>query len=164
VTTPDKQRSAAPGNLDPVMSNRFQLAIDGVPIGWFMEVSGLEMVVEVESFPEGGQNGFVHKFPGRTTWPNLVFKRGITQDDNLMAWVRKSSGEGFAASKNKLARPTGAVSIIDHQGHTLRSWSLISPFPVRWTGPRLSANEFVALNEEVEVAHHGFTTSTTASW
>lgn len=170
MTTPNRSRGAGQriasqaGELDPVMSNRFQLTIEGLAIGWFMEVSGLQMDIEVESFAEGGQNGYVHKFPGRTTWPNLVFKRGVTKDDNLMKWVRQSSGDGFAAKKNKLNRPTGAVSIIDHQGHTLRSWSLIEPFPVKWTGPTLSANEFSAQTESVEVAHHGFTTVTTKTW
>lgn len=146
--------------IDPVLSTRFQLTIDGLAIGWFMEVSGLEMTVAVEEFAEGGQNGFVHKLPGRTSWPNLVFKRGITVDDNLMQWVRDSSGEGFAAKNSKLERRTGVVAILDHVGKPLRSWSLISPFPVRWTGPRFSATDAAsALTEEVEVAHHGFTTS-----
>lgn len=150
--------------VDPLLSHRFELTVDGVQIGWFLEVTGLEMTVETESYAEGGQNGFVHKFPGRTTWPNLVLKRGVTKDDNLMLWVRKSSGEGFAAAGSKLARPTGAVSVVDHQGKVLRTWSLIDPFPVKWTGPRLSAADASPLTEEVEVAHHGFTTKTTSSW
>lgn len=151
-------------HVDPVLSDRFQLKIDTITIGYFLEVSGLEVTVDVEKYEEGGENGFVHKFPGRMTWPNLVFKRGVTDDDALMQWVRESSGEGFAANKNVLQRPTGAVSIVDHQGLALRSWSLIAPFPVRWTGPRLSAKDSTALEEEVEVAHHGFTTISKKKW
>jgi phage tail-like protein len=151
-------------HVDPVLSDRFQLKIDTLTIGYFLEVSGLEVTVDVEKYEEGGENGFVHKFPGRMTWPNLVFKRGVTDDDALMQWVRESSGEGFAANKNVLRRPTGAVSIVDHQGLSLRSWSLIAPFPVRWTGPRLSAKDSSALEEEVEVAHHGFTTISKKKW
>lgn len=154
---------AAPLGGEPPLSNRFQLMVDGVEIGVFLEVTGLELHVGVEEFAEGGQNGYVHKFPGRMSWPNLVFRRGITQSDALFDWVGRSSGEGFAAGGSKLARTTGAVSLVGDDGKPLRSWSLIEPFPVRWTGPRLSAKDSAALEEEVEVAHHGFKAKTFAS-
>ena len=148
---------------EPPVSHLFTLEIDGVDIGVFSEVSGLELHVGVEEYAEGGQNGFVHKLPGRITWPNLVFKRGLTDSDALFAWVGRSSGEGFAAQKDTLTRTTGAVSLVGHDGKPLRSWSLIDPFPVRWTGPRLSAKDSSPLEEEVEVAHHGFASKTLAT-
>ena len=146
---------------DPVTSNRFTLVIDGVPIGMFLEVSGLEVRVDVEEFREGGQNGFIHKFPGRMSWPNLVFKRGVTDSDALFDWVNRSSGEQFAANHDKLQRTTGSVSMIDWDGKPMRTWSLIDPFPIRWTGPRFSAKDTAVVEEEVEVAHHGFRSKTT---
>jgi phage tail-like protein len=145
---------------EPPVSNRFTLVIDNVPIGMFLEVSGLEVTVGVEEYLEGGQNGYVHKFPKGITWPNLVFRRGITNSDALFDWVNRSSGEGFAANHDKLVRTTGSVSIVDFEGKPMRTWSLIEPFPVRWVGPRLSAKEATVLEEEVEVAHHGFTSRT----
>ncbi|HUC32028.1 MAG TPA: phage tail protein, partial [Ilumatobacteraceae bacterium] len=54
----------------------FLFEVDGIAIGRFMEVSGLEMSIDVEPVQEGGQNGFVHQLPGRMTWPPLVLKRG----------------------------------------------------------------------------------------
>ena len=164
MTTADRDPHSLQDGSDPVTADRFVLEIDGLNIGWYLEVSGLELKNEVESYVEGGQNGFVHKFPGRMTWPSLVFKRGITKDDNLMEWVRRSSGEGFEKLGNKLERKTGAVSIVNHKGEPLRAWTLIDPFPVRWTGPRLSATDWSALSEEVEVAHHGFTTRSPGQW
>ena len=74
-----------------------------------------------------------------------------------------SSGEGFAAAGSKVTRTTGAVSLLGDDGKPLRSWSLIQPFPVRWTGPRLVATSSDPLEEEVEVAHHGFTAKTFSS-
>ena len=74
----------------------FLFEVDGVAIGEFLEVSGLKLEVEVTTVEEGGENGFVHKLPGRMTWPNLVFKRGMTSSDALFEWVSKSSGDGFA--------------------------------------------------------------------
>lgn len=145
---------------EPVTSGRFLLEVDGVEIGVFREVRGLQMTIGVEEVREGGQNGFVHKMPGRITWPHLVFRRGITDSDALFTWVGKSSGEGFAANQNKLTRCTGAVTVLSQSGDRLRSWELDGVFPVRWTGPDLDAARSDPLEEELEVAHHGFRAKT----
>jgi phage tail-like protein len=147
---------------EPSSSARFLLEVDGVEIGVFREVSGLQLTVGVEEVPEGGQNGFLHKLPGRMSWPHLVFRRGITNSDALFGWVAKSSGEGFAANNNKLTRSTGAVTVVSAAGARLRAWQFDGVFPVRWTGPELSADSHAPLEEELEVAHHGFTAKTQA--
>ena len=93
------------------------------------------MTVNVVEIAEGGQNGFTHKLPSRMTWPNITFKRGLTQSDALFDWLQKSSGEGFAGNSDKLTRSTGAVTAISPIGDRLRSWEFIDVFPVRWKGP-----------------------------
>lgn len=149
---------------DPPTAARFLFEVDGVEIGVFREVTGLSVTVGVEELREGGQNSFVRKLPGRMTWPNLVFRRGVTQSDALFDWLSKSSGEGFAGNKNKLTRSTGAVTALDSAGDRLRSWEFQDVFPVRWKGPDFSVgNTAVALEEELEVAHHGFRAATQAS-
>jgi phage tail-like protein len=141
---------------DLSVANRFVFEIDGVEIGIFSEVTGLEATVETFEFREGGQNGFVHKVPGRMVWPHLVFRRGITKSDPLMEWLSNSSGEGFAGNGNKLTRVTGAVTALDSQNARLRAWEFIDVYPVRWKGPDFRAGYNAPLEEELEVAHHGF--------
>ncbi|MDC3332076.1 phage tail protein, partial [Ilumatobacter sp.] len=41
-----------------VTAATFLFEVDGVEIGRFMEVSGLEVTVETEEIQEGGQNSF----------------------------------------------------------------------------------------------------------
>ncbi|WP_244930189.1 phage tail protein [Nocardioides sp. W7] len=141
-------------------ASRFLFELDGVEIGVFREIHGLQVTVNVEEFREGGQNGFSHRVPGRMTWPNIVFRRGVTQGNALFEWLNKSSGEGFAASSNKLTRSTGAITALDHLGTRLRAWELIDVFPVRWKGPDFSAESRDPLEEELEVTHHGFRAKT----
>jgi phage tail-like protein len=141
-------------------ASRFLFTLDSVQIGVFSEVSGLELTVAVEEFSEGGQNGYVHKVPGRMSWPNITFKRGVTQGNALFEWLQKSSGEGFAAAGNKVGRGTGAITAVDHAGKPMRSWNLIDVFPIRWKGPEFSVGSNDPLQEELEVAHHGFTVKT----
>ncbi|MFT5221766.1 MAG: phage tail-like protein [Glaciecola sp.] len=133
----------------------FLVEVDGVDIGRYTEVSGLEVSVEVHTYNEGGVNGHVHQLPGRMTWPNIVLKRGVTFDDKLLEWFHETSGEGFATA-GKVARATAAISLISKKGKRLRSWDLIDAIPVRWVGPTLAGSTADAPSEELEVAHHGF--------
>lgn len=135
---------------------RFIFEVDGMELGWFHEVSGLEVSIETEDISEGGQNEYVHKLPGRMTWPNITLKRGVTQSDNLLSWMRESSGEQFAANGNALTRKTAAITLCDGDGTRLRSWDFDQVYPVKWTGPSFAAASSEAANEELEITHHGF--------
>ena len=139
-----------------VTSNTFLFEVDGLTIGEFKQVSGLEVEVSVESLEEGGENGFVHQLPGRMKWPNISLSRGVTQSDNLFTWLNKSSGEQFAKAGNKLARSSAALTLIGPAGARLRAWEFIDAFPVKWRGPEFAADSNEAATEQLEIAHHGF--------
>lgn len=139
----------------------FIFEVDGEAIGMFAEVSGLEVHVDTVAYAEGGENGFVHQLPGRLTWPNIVLRRGITNSDALFDWVNKTAGPGFESNHDKLERSTAAVTLIGNDGSRLRSWELQSAFAVRWKGPSLSVEvDGQSASEELEIAHHGFTSKT----
>lgn len=139
-----------------VTAATFVFEVDGVEIGRFMEVGGLEVEVGVEEVHEGGENNYVHKLPGRMTWPNITLKRGITQNDTLLAWLNKSSGEQFTANGNKLTRSTAAITLIGPKAERLRAWEFDGAFPVKWKGPEFAAGSTDMAVEELEITHHGF--------
>jgi phage tail-like protein len=147
------------GGQPPVAAN-FVLEVDGVAIGMFGRVRGLEVSIEVEEYAEGGANGFVHRLPGQMRWPSLIFSRGLTDSDNLFEWMNKSAGSGFQAAGGKLERKTAAVTVLDAAGNRLRSYAIEGAFPVRWTGPTLDTLDGTPLSEELEVTHHGFRSDT----
>lgn len=134
----------------------FIVEIDGDPVGRFTEVSGLEVSVAVEEIAEGGVNGYVHKLPGRMSWPNIRLARGVTQNDAFLAWLNRSSGEGFAGAGHKLDRRTVAITMTGLDGTRLRTWELEGAFAVSWSGPRFASTSDEMLTEELEIAHHGF--------
>ena len=138
----------------------FLFEVDGVTIGMFSQVSGLEVRVEVATYQEGGQNGFVHQLPGRMTWPTILLRRGVTNSDALFDWVNKTAGPGYAANNNARTRSTGAITVIGSDGSRLRAWELQDVFAVRWSGPNFDAANASPLQEELELAHHGFTSKT----
>lgn len=152
--------SSTPLGGDLPLATRFLFELDGVEVGVFKEVHGLEVTVGVTEVREGGQNGFSHRLPGRMTWPNVVLRRGLTEGNALFDWFARSSGEGFAAASHKLTRSTGAITAADHTGTRLRAWELIDVFPVRWKGPDFSVGSQDPLEEELEITHHGFRAKT----
>lgn len=144
---------------DAPFTGQFIFHVGGVDIGAFMEVSGLSVEVEVEELEEGGQNHFVHKLPGRMSWPPLVLKRGIADSDGLFDWFSETSGDGFAGHGNRLDRREGEVVLVDAAGVELRRWQFVEAFPVRWTGPSFAADSSEVAVEELEIVHHGFRAS-----
>lgn len=138
-------------------TGQFIFEVDGLEIGTFQQVSGLSVEVDTAfEIKEGGQNEFVHRFPGRMKWPNLVLKRGVTTEDHLFEWFRKSSGEGFAGADNKLERRVAALALVDGKRTVLRMWVFNDAYPVKWKGPEFAADSSSIATEELEVAHHGF--------
>jgi phage tail-like protein len=142
--------------LNDAFSATFLFEVDGVDIGAFQEVSGLEVSIETEDVKEGGQNSFTHKLPGRMSWPNIILKRGVTRQDSLLKWLNEASGETFTVNGNKLVRKSAAITLVDRTGARLRSWNFIDAYPVKWTGPSFAATSTDAANEELEITHHGF--------
>ena len=162
-------RSTASRAPDPPHAGRFTLKIGNEQLGSFMEVTGLSVSVEVEDLVEGGHNEGLHRLPGRLKWPNLVLKRGITDNDALFAWIWRTSGQGYAEARDRSApaRPAivpldGSISVCDSRSVTVRTWSFRQAFPVRWSGPKLAASSSELATEELEICHHGFTSTTAA--
>ena len=145
---------------DPAFAGRFLLKIGGKEIGSFMEVSGLSVQLGVEDLVEGGQNHYVHHLPKGLTWPNLVFKRGVTHADPLFQWLWQSSGEGFARAGNTLTTVSGTISVLDPHKKPVRSWFFEGAYPVKWSGPTLAASSSSLAVEELEVCHRGFRAAT----
>lgn len=158
---------SSPSELSPLgddgqLASNFLLEVDGVEIGMFASVAGLQVSVQTEDVVEGGQNGFTRKLPGRMQWPNITLSRGLTQADNLFDWFNKTSGEGFAAEGSKLKRCTGAITALSMDGKRIRAWNISGCFPVRWKGPDFDVSSSNTLAEELELAHEGFRSSTQA--
>lgn len=150
------------GGEEPAITSRFVLAVDGVQIGIFKELSGLELNVATVEITEGGQNAFSYKMPGRMSWSPIKLTRGLTHSDALLDWVNKSSGVGFAGNNNQLTRCTGHVSAVSFSGQWLRTWKFQDVWPTKWTGPSFSAQSGnrTQLEESIEFVHNGFQTET----
>ena len=124
----------------------FTVEVLGLTLGTFAAIRGLEAQVDVLEYREGGINDVVHRLPGALTYPNIVLSNGLTS---------RAVEDWFAKTRLGAERHTMTVTFLDHAGKAMRAWSFADAYPVRWTGPTLSAGDTAVAGEELEVAHGG---------
>lgn len=136
---------------DPYTAFRFLVEIEGLVVGGFTEVTGLDIEIEVESYREGGMNAYAHELPGAVRYPSrLALKRGLTDADNFWKWYRD-------AARGKIDRKNGSIVLLDLAGQETWRWNFTDAYPVRWTGPPLKAGASEIAVETLELAHRGLT-------
>jgi len=131
---------------NPLSAFQFAVEIDGVLVGGFSEVSGIQSETKVYTYREGGENGFTHSFPDSTAYSRLVLKRGMTFDDTLWNWYRDVINGIFT-------RRSMYVLLNAEDGKEAWAWSFTGAFPVKWTGPELKAAQSAVAVETVEFAY-----------
>lgn len=134
---------------DPYMTYNFLVEIGGLVAGGFTEVGGLESEIELESYAEGGVNGYVHYFPKQARYPNLVLSRGLTDSDILWLWYQ-------ATLVSKIQRKNGTIILLNQKRLPVMWWNFKNAYPVKWSGPVLNANNMSQVGiERIELVHEG---------
>lgn len=136
---------------------RFWVEIEGLFVGGFSEVSGLQAETEYEQYAEGGVNDYIHHFPKRTKYPPLVLKRGMTYSSDLWDWYEKTIN-------GKIQRKSGTVILLDANGFEECSWNFFESYPVKWKGPDLNAMRGEVAVESIELVHNGLKTAFSWRW
>ncbi|MFD2673190.1 phage tail protein [Marinicrinis sediminis] len=130
---------------------RFWVEIDGLLVGSFSEVSGLESETEYETYEEGGVNSYSHRIPKRTKYPHLVLKRGMTDCSELWDWYEE-------VVNGKFKRKSGSIIMEDVSGKEKCRWNFYEAYPSKWTGPSLNATSSDVSIETLELVHNGLKT------
>lgn len=134
---------------DPYMAFNFLVEIEGLVVGGFTDVTGLQGETEVFPHREGGLNEYVHQLPGPMRYPqNLQLKYGVTDLPTLWLWFHDVS-QGLVKRKN------GTIYLLDRQGLPAMWWDFLQAYPVRWIGPELRAGNNAVAVETMELAHNG---------
>lgn len=134
--------------INPYMGYRFLVEFEGLTIGGFSEVSGLQAETKVASVKEGGVNDHLHKIPEGTEYQNLTLKRGITDSKHLWLWYRD-------VVLGKVIRRNIFIVLLDSAGNERWRWMFANAYPVKWIGPDLKADSAAIGIESVEIAHDG---------
>ena len=130
---------------------RFYVKVDKLEqAAVFTELSGLSMEVAVEDVEEGGQNGYVHRLPGRCKVGNITLKRGLTTSNDFLKW-------SFEVAQGMITPRNVTITLFNTDGTTGMQWNVLNAYPVKWSGPQFKADDTAVAIESVELAHSGFT-------
>lgn len=118
----------------------------------FQSVGGLKVEMETESIKEGGENRFVHVLPVRSKYPNLVLKRGMFVNSELIDWC-------LDAFENLDIQPADLTISLLSDDHTtpLKTWKVKKAWPLKWNITDLSAEESKIVVETIELNYQFFT-------
>ena len=117
----------------------------------FQSVSGLSVEYGVEEYKEGGENRFTHKLPVRTKYADMVLKRGMLTDSEVMQWCLK-------AFRDREFEPTDInIILMNEQDKPLRTWKVAHAIPKKWLVSDLNANTNAIVIETLEISYRYFT-------
>lgn len=121
----------------------------------FQEVSGMEVTVETENAPEVGENRYTQKLPKKTSYGNLILKRGLyAADSKMQNWVKKAMQNGFAT---RVDTRDITVRLMDEFGGTIMGWNFKRCFPVKWSASGLNSMQSAIVIENIEFAYQYWT-------
>lgn len=117
----------------------------------FQSVSGLSVEYDMEEYKEGGENRFTHKLPVRTKFADLVLKRGMLTDSEVIKWF-------LGAFRDREFVPTDiTVILMNEKSEQLRTWKVAQAIPKKWLISDLNANENAVVIETMELSYRYFT-------
>lgn len=116
----------------------------------FVEVGGLALEVATEEMPEGGENRFVQRYPGRAKYGDLVLKRGLLKGSEVWNWARQCIEELDVEPKDV------DVTLLNPAHEPLISWHLVGAFPVKWSVSDFNATANSVVVETLTLAYRHF--------
>lgn len=139
----------------PPVGFHFKVEVQGLPPNdndlRFTEVSGLFMELGTEEIAEGGQNRFMQKFPVRTKYPELVLKRGLLVNSEILSWIRQCVEDFDIQPKNL------DVKLLNEQHQPLLTWHVVNAYPTKWAVSDLNATSSAVVVETLQLFYQYFT-------
>lgn len=118
----------------------------------FQRVSGLSAEISTETYGEGGQNLYSHRFPGRISYNNLVLERGLVVGSPLKIEFNLAMSTFSFFPSNVL------VMLLNENSEPTASWLFWKAYPVRWSVSDFNANSNEIVIETMELAYTRFQT------
>ena len=129
---------------DYLGSGQFLIEIEGIAQASFTAVDGMQVQTDVIAFANG-DDMIVHKRPGRTTYSNIILKRGYTNSDELWNWY-KSVIDG------RIERRCGSLIVLSEDMQEEMRYNFFEAWPCRWKNFVMNAMTADSLIEELEIA------------
>lgn len=135
-------------HLDPFKAYNFFVEVEGILVGGFTSVRGLESKVEVQTIREGGVNDKAYKLGGQVSYSDLVLESGLTALDPMWLWYE-------ATLQGRIKRRNGSVYMLNDFGLPTVWYDFFNAWPIEWQGPALDAGQTLVATQRFVLAHEG---------
>jgi len=131
--------------FDHIGNYNFRVEIEGITVGAFRNVEGLESETEIVEFQDGSDI-ILRKRPGRTKYANITLKKGYIASQDLWEWRR-------AVIEGHVERKSGSVVLLGDDGQKeLARYNFYEAWPAKWKGFTLDGKGTDVNVEEIELA------------
>lgn len=139
------------GNYYPPLGFHFRVEFANIKGEFeFQSVSGLNVELETEQIAEGGENRFKHRLPVRTKFTNIVLKRGLKVNSDLIKWCRD------AVLDFNIVPTDMTIILLNEEHEPLQTWNVVHAWPVKWEVTDLNAEESKIAVESLELVYNYF--------
>ncbi|MBI1919793.1 MAG: phage tail protein [Geobacter sp.] len=139
----------------PPVGFHFNVEVLGLPPNdqdvRFTEVTGLSLELGTEEVPEGGETRFTQKFPTRAKYPELVLKRGLLLNSQVVEWVRQCI-EDFEIEPRNID-----IKLLNEEHQPLITWHVVNAYPTKWSVSDLNASNNAVVMETLQLFYQYFT-------
>lgn len=116
----------------------------------FQSVSGLSAEINTEEHNEGGENRFSHKLPLRSSYSNLILKRGLLKDSDLIKWFTDTLD-------TMIVKPVSIdISLLNEEHQPLVTWNIVHAWPNKWSVSDFDAEKSAIAIETLELNYRYF--------
>ena len=137
--------TTSPGEVQDIelVGSWFGVELDNGITGFFSEVGGLAIDIEVIEFTDASTDTVTRKRPGTTKYNEVTLKRTLTADKSFWDWVKK------IRDGNLDYRTNGAVVVYDMAGGELGRWTLTNVWPSKWSASDLDVGTDDLMQEDI---------------
>ena len=139
-------------------SCKFYFEADGITDKFIKEISGLGVentpAQEVHGSSKAGKI-FRQATPTVVKFTNITVKVIATVDKDLYDWYKKCNEDMGVQRQWSQNRKTGSVVAYDQANKEAARWNIESCYPVKYTGPTLTASGGDMATETIELVHEG---------
>lgn len=140
--------------VDPYRGFNFRVEIDGLTVGSFSECSGLSSDGDAVDYREGTDLPNTNRrLIGLRKFPNIVLKRGYTQNTELWNWYRN-------IMNGVPDRRHGAIILMNEAHQAVLTWRFENAWVNKIEGPSMKASGNEVAIESVELVHESLTIET----
>jgi phage tail-like protein len=104
-----------------------------------------------EEIAEGGENRFIQKYPTRTKYPELVLKRGLLVNSEILTWIRQCLEDYNIQPKDIF------IKLLNEEHQPLLTWNVVKAYLTKWAVSDLNASNNAVAIETLQLFYQYFT-------